>query len=273
MRAGLEHDLPAVAGLPLVAAGGRREGAGAHEYALRGREDVQARMPDEWCSEVLVRPRRADGGRDGGVVPQAAAAVHRAREHARDVGRRGDRPGQQLPRGVAGQGGDDVQRETGPDFRRIEDAEFPERQSVPVRHFRGVRLRFSGGDRSLHDAAGRVDVVHHIEGRRRLHGGERLHQHEDILRVVEIARPGVLDLDDDRVQALQALCREGDVVGAGRELGLARRKDDGQIAPLPEQVVHIAPPGGVPAVLRAEAADFPFAQRLVQLVFQRCGPE
>ena len=46
-----------------------------------------------------------------------------------------------------------------------------------------------------------------------------------------------------------------------------------QIAPVGEQVVHVAPCCGVPAVLGAETTDSAVHQSLVKLILQRSCPE
>ena len=103
-RTWLEHDLVAVASLAFVASCGRGEGAGAHQDSGGGGEDFQTVVPDERGSEIFIRPGCSDGGGDGGVVPEAAAAVHLAGEHSWNIRGWGYRPREQLAGGVAGQG-------------------------------------------------------------------------------------------------------------------------------------------------------------------------
>ena len=96
---------------------------------------------------------------------------------------------------------------------------------------------------------------------------------KDILAVVEISRSGILDLDHYSVKSLKGFRVKGDVVCPRSELRVPGGEDNLEIAPLPEKIVHITAPGGVPAVLCTETTDPATCQSLVQLVLQRRGPE
>ena len=110
-------------------------------------------------------------------------------------------------------------------------------------------------------------MVYHIEG-----GGgisqavQAFHQPEDVFGVVEIPGAGVLDFHDDGMQVFQPVNLKDDVVGAGRKLGSLGHEQGGKVAALPEQVVQVTSPCGVPAVLGAEAPDLAVEQGLVQLI-------
>ena len=155
-----------------------------------------------------------------------------------------------------------------------EVAEFAESESVTVGDFRNEQFGGDARNGPFDDAAGRVDMVHDIQGRGFLaEEVEDLHQVENVLGIVEIAGTHVLDFHDDGVEAAEPVDVEFDMVGPGGQFRLPGIENDGQIAPVGEDVVH--PPSAVriPAVLGTEAADLPVPEGLVQLVFQRCRPE
>ena len=91
--------------------------------------------------------------------------------------------------------------------------------------------------------------------------------------VVEIAHSHVLNLHHYGIEPLKFFRGELDVVGERSEFSVPRGKDSGEIAPFPEQFIHIIAPCSVPAVLGAETSNPAFKQGLVQLVFQRCCSE
>ena len=128
-----------------------------------------------------------------------------------------------------------MQGELRTDFRIIEVAQLAERKSVAVSNFRDEFLTLATGDGTLHEPACRVDVVDYIQG-----GGvfshlcEAAHQPADVLGVVEISCPDILDFDHYGAEPLQGLLFEGYVVGARSELGVVRRKDHLEVAPFPE---------------------------------------
>ena len=167
-----------------------------------------------------------------------------------------------------------MDRELRADLGGVQVHELAEGESVPMRDLRDEHLAHDRRDRALDHAAGGVDMVHDIErGRVFAEELQHLHQPHHVLRVVEVADAHVLDFHDDGVQALQPLQVEVDVVRARGEFRVAGREDDLQVAPLPEDVVHPAAAAGVPAVLRAEAADPALLQGPVQLVLEGGGAE
>ena len=273
LHARLEHDLVAVAALAGVAARGRREGARAHHHAGRRGQEAHVAALDEGRAEVLVRPRRADGRGDGRIVPEAAAGIHLAGEHPRDVGSRRDGPGQQVLADVGDEGGNDVQGEFRPDLAAPQVAQLAEREAVAMRHLGRPDVGLHGGHRPLDHAAGGVDVVHDEDRRTLVHARAHRQQTHHVAGVVEVARAHVLDLHHHGVQPLQLVGAEVDVVGVGRQLGFARGEDTLQVPAFAENVIQVAPARGIPAVLRAEARDAALAQAPVELLVDRRGAE
>ena len=121
--------------------------------------------------------------------------------------------------------------------------------------------------------AGRVDVVNNVQRRWILHPGERLHQVEHVLAVVEVPRPRVLDLHHHGIQPLKRFLVEHDVVRSRCQLRVPGTEQSLEVSPFREQVVHVSPPRRVPAVLCAEAPDPPVQQCPIQLILQRRSPE
>ena len=179
-----------------------------------------------------------------------------------------------MPVGIRRPRRDDMDRELRADLGGVQVHELSEGESVPMGDLRDEHLAHDGRDRALDHAAGGVDVVHDIQRRRFIAQElQHLHQPHHVLRIVEIADAHVLDLHDDGVQPLQPFQVEVNVVRAGGELRVAGCEHDLQVAPLPEDVVHPAAASGVPAVLRAEAADPALLQGPVQLVLEGGGAE
>ena len=269
-----QHDLEALAALARIPAGGRGEGAGTEDGAFHDRQVHGKARPDEGRADVLIGTGRTDAGRHGRVVPQTAAAVQVGAEQARDVGSGRDRPRQQLPVGIRRPRRNDVDRESGADFRTVQVHEFPQGEAVPMRDLRDEHLPHDGRDRTLHHAAGGIDMVHDVQ-RRGVVSQElqHLHQPHHVLRIIEVTDTDVLDLHHDGVQALETFHVEVDMVRPRGQFGVAGREDGLQVAPEAEDVIHPAAPAGVPAVLRAETADPALLQGPVQLVLQGCRAE
>ena len=145
---------------------------------------------------------------------------------------------------------------------------------MAVGHFGHKELAGDGGDGTLYQSAGRVDVIYDIQGRgfvaQQL---EVFHELHHVLGVVEVAHPHVLDFHHHGVQLLQAVGLKGDVVGARREFGIPRRENHFQVSPLAEDIIHPPATPRVPAVLGAEAAHLAIQQGFVQLVLQGRSPE
>ena len=166
-----------------------------------------------------------------------------------------------------------MQGELRPDLAAVQVAQLAERQAVPVRDLRRPDVRLHRRHRPLDHAAGRVDVVHHIDGRALRHPGAHRQQPHHVARVVEVARADVLDLHHHGIQPLQLRRIEIDVVGVGGQLGIARAEDALEVAAFAENVIQVAPAVRVPAVLRAETGDPALAEASVELLLDRSGAE
>ena len=157
--------------------------------------------------------------------------------------------------------------EAGADFAGIQVHQLTQREAVPMRHLGDEHLPGDGGDGAFHHPPGGVDVVHDVQGRgfvtQQL---EHFHELHHVLGVVEVAYAHVLDFHHHGVQLLQLVAFKDDVVGARRELRLARIEHRDQVAPFAEDVVHPSAFSRIPAVLGAETAHPAFPQGLVQLV-------
>ena len=160
----------------------------------------------------------ADGGRDGGVVPESAAGVELAGEHARDVGRRRYDPRKHVLAHRGAARGNHVQREFRAYLAVVELAEFSEGQAVPVGHPGRPDVGLHCRNRALHHPAGRVYVVDHVDCRGLGLSGAHRHQPHHVAGVVEVARAHVLNLHDDGVHVLDVGGTEVDVGGVGGEL-------------------------------------------------------
>ena len=166
-----------------------------------------------------------------------------------------------------------MQGECGSDLVVPKVAEFAESESMPVGHLRCVRLHVPRRHRPFHDPAGRVDVVNNVQRRWILHPGERLHQVEHVLAVVEVPCPRILDLHHHGIQPLKRFLVEHDVVRSRCQFRVPGAEQSLEVPPLREQVVHVSPPRRVPAVLGAEAPDPPVQQCPIQLILKRRSPE
>ena len=102
---------------------------------------------------------------------------------------------------------------------------------------------------------------------------ERIHQTEDILRIIEISGSDILDLNNNGAESLDVIDRKFYMIGKRSQFRVSRSEDHSQIASFAEYVIHITSALRIPAVLGAETADLTFMESLVQLFFQRCGSE
>ncbi len=118
------------------------------------------------------------------------------------------------------------------------------------------------GHRPFHDPAGRVDVVNNVQRRWILHPGERLHQVEHVLAVVEVPRPRILNLHHHGIQPLKRFLVKHDMVRSRCQLRVPGTEQSLEVSPFREQVVHVPSLRRVPAVLCAEAPDRPSSSAL-----------
>ena len=273
LGARLQHYLVAEALAACIYARSGRKGAGTHQYAGRGRNRLARRRLDIWRTNIFVRPCSAYARADVGVVPKSAAAVHIAGKEARYVGAGRYGPRHQLAALVCREGGYDVQRVSRAYFVVVEVGQLTYGQTVPVGDLRDIFFHFGLRHRALHYPSGRIDMVHNIQGRRLFHLRQELHQPEKVLAVVEVTRADILYLHDHGIELPEQFHIYVNVVGVWGKLCVARREDGLEIAPPGENVIHIASPFRIPAVLGTEAADLAFLEALVELLFESCGPE
>ena len=159
---GQQHNLEAETALSGVSARRRRKGTGPKQRTLCLGQFLRPERLHKRRTYVFIGPCRANPGREGGVVPQAAAAVQVGAEQPRDIacGRNG--PGHQLPVGVRCHGRYHVDGELGANFAGVQVHQLSQRKAVPMRHFGNIHLPGDRRDGTFHYAAGRIDVVHYI---------------------------------------------------------------------------------------------------------------